>query len=197
MRNEKSERRKKKLAECRRREKDHTAALARRVEFPEFVYDDTHADPAFAAVVRAAVEKFDFGELPSVEQKAYKIMRREGAAVAMNTLRAAMEAVRADHPENAYAQLGDIAWQLSAGELIFAKIPEPDRQRFFPLHDFRILPHMNRIVVQCSSLVPARTSKGCTIPGSSRPSRSAARSTSWPSPGRSSRRSSGGCSAPG
>lgn len=39
-------------------------------------------------------------------------------------------------------------------------LPEPDRQRFLPQNDYRILPHHNRIVVQCSSLDRARTSKG-------------------------------------
>lgn len=170
MRNEKSDRRKKKLADRSKRQKEHAAALDRRAEFPEFVFDDRHADPAFAAVVRAAVEKFDFADLPSVEQRAYKVMRREGAAVAMNTLRAAMEAVRADHPENAYAQLGDIAWTLTTGELVFKNIPEADRQRLLPQNDFRILLHRDRIVVQCSSLVRARTSKGWALHSRFRPS---------------------------
>src|SRR5947207_14519440 len=103
MRNEKSDRRKKKLAERRRRERGHAAALARRAEFPEFVFDDRHADPVFAAVVRAAVEKFDFADLPAIEQTTYKVMRREGSAVALAKLRVAMAAVRAEHPNNAYS----------------------------------------------------------------------------------------------
>lgn len=137
MRNEKSERRKRKLDDRKRRERERLAAVARRAEFPEFVFDDTHADPEFAAVVRGAVEKFDFSELPAVEQTAFKIVRRQGAAVAINTLRAAMEAVRAEQPENAYAQLGDIAWTLTTGELVFDHIPETARQQFFPQNDFR------------------------------------------------------------
>lgn len=160
MRNEKSERRKKTLAVRKQREKEYAAAQARRAEFPEFVFDDRHADPEFAAVVRAAVKKFDFAELPSIEQTTYKVMRKEGAAVAMAKLRLAMAAVRADHPGNAYAQLGDIAWVLSTGEMVYNDISEADRQRFFPQNDYRILLHRNRIVVQCSSLLRGRTSKG-------------------------------------
>src|SRR5262245_34178388 len=127
MRNDKSQRRKRKLADRRRREKVWAVKIARRAEFPEFVFDDAHADPEFAATIREAVGRFSFDELPSVEQSAYKLVREKGASAAMNTLRAAMAAVRADHPDNDYAQVGDIAWQLSAGELIFSKIPEPDR----------------------------------------------------------------------
>lgn len=160
MRNDKSQRRKKKLADRVRREKSWAVKAARRAEFPEFVFEVTHADPEFAAVIREAVGRFRFEELPAVEQSAFKIVREKGAATALSTLRAAMAEVRTDHPENEYAQLGDIVWFLTTGELIFAKIPEPDRQRFFPLHDFRILPHRNRVVVQCSSLVRVRTSKG-------------------------------------
>jgi hypothetical protein len=160
MQNEKADRRKKKLADRRRREKERSVELARRAEFPDFEFDNRHADPEFASVVRAAVERFDFDELPPVEQTAYRIMRQRGAAVAMNTLRVAMEAIRADHPGNAYAQVGDIAWMLTTGERVFAHIPEDDRQRFFPQNDFRILPHRDRIVVQCSSLLRGRTPKG-------------------------------------
>ncbi len=160
MQNEKANRRKKKLADRQRREKERSASLARRAEFPEFVFDDHHADQEFADVVRSAVKKFDFAELPSIEQTTYKVMRKEGAAIAMAKLRLAMAAVRADQPDNTYAQLGDIAWMLTTGERVFAHIPEADRQRFFPQNDYRILPHQDRIVVQCSSLLRGRTSKG-------------------------------------
>jgi len=160
MRNERSDRRKKKLAVRKQREKEYVAAQARRAEFPEFVFDDRNADPAFAAVLRAAVKKFDFAELPSIEQTTYKLMRKEGAATAMAKLRLAMASVRADHPDNEYAQLGDIVWQLTTGELVYDHIPEAVRLRFFPQNDFRIILHRDRIVVQCSSLLLGRTSKG-------------------------------------
>jgi hypothetical protein len=162
MRNEKSKRRKKKLAVRRQREKEYAAAQAQRAEFPEFVFDDRHADPEFAAVVRAAVEKFDFADLPSIEQTTYKVMRREGAAVAQAKLRVAMEQARAVQPSNTYAQLGDILWQLTTGELVFKQLSDADRLRFFPQNDFRIIPHRERIVVQCSSLQRGRTSQGGT-----------------------------------
>lgn len=160
MQNEKANRRKQKLADRLRREKERSAKYARRAEFPEFVFDNRHADPEFASVVRAAVEQFDFAELPSIEQTTYKVMRKEGAAIAMVKLRLAMAAAKAEQPDNPYAQLGDIVWQLTTGERVYAHIPQADCLRFFPQNDYRILLHRDRIVVQCSSLQRSRTSKG-------------------------------------
>ena len=48
MQNEKADRRKKKLADRRRRDRERSAELARRAEFPAFEFDDRHADPEFA-----------------------------------------------------------------------------------------------------------------------------------------------------
>lgn len=160
MRNDKAQRRRQKLADRQRRDREHVDKVTRRAEFPEFVFHDTHADPAFATVIREAVARFDFAELPAVEQSAYKVMRRAGAATALAWLRAEMAAARTTHPNHLYTRLGDIAWQLTTGELVYGKIPEPDRRRYFPWNDFRILLHQQRIVVQSSSLAQARTSKG-------------------------------------
>lgn len=160
MRNTKAERRKKKLAERDRRQRSYRAELARRVEFPEIVISDAHADPTFAAVVREAVAKFDYRNLPSFDQEVYRQMRRDGFGRTMYELHLAMAEVRATQPDHPAGQLADFVWHFRTGDFILQSIPEADRVRFFPLNDFRVLFRHKQVVIQCVSLVQVRTSRG-------------------------------------
>lgn len=160
MRNEKAERRKKKLHERQQRQRSHRAELARRAEFPEIVISDAHADPAFAAAVREAVAKFDFRSLPPFDQEVYRHMRRDGFGRTLYELQSAMADVRATQPDHPAGRLADIVWQMRTGEFILRGMPEADRVRFFPVNDFRVLFRHKQVVVQCVSLVPVRTSRG-------------------------------------
>lgn len=160
MRNKKAERRKKKLEVRDRRDRSYRAELARRAEFPEIVISDAHADPAFAAVVREAVAKFDFRSLPPFDQDIYRQMRRDGIGRTMYELQLAMAEVRATQPDHPAGQLADFVWRIRTGEFILQGMSEADRLRFFPVHDFRVLFRHKQVVIQCVSLVQVKTSRG-------------------------------------
>jgi hypothetical protein len=160
MRNTKAERRKKKLHERERKQRSLRAALARRAEFPEIVISDAHADPAFAAAVRAAVAGFDFRRLPPFDQEAYRQMRRDGIGRTLYELRQAMADLKATHPGHPAGQLADLVWQMRTGEFILREMSEADRGRYLPLHDLRVLFRHKRVVIQCVSLVQVKTSRG-------------------------------------
>lgn len=160
MRNSKAERRKKKLAERERRDRSYRTELARRAEFPEIVISDAHADPAFAAAVRGAVAKFDFRGLPPFDQEVYRRMRRDGIVQTLHDLKLMMAVVRATQPDNPAGRVADMAWLFRTGEVILRSIPESDRERFFPVNDFRVLFQHKQVAIQCVSLVQVRTSRG-------------------------------------
>ncbi len=159
MGNDKVEKRKRTLADRARREREEATRLARRAKYPNFVFDSHFADREFAAVVQAAVRKFDFAELPTTDQLVFKMVRENGAAAALRTLDSAMLAARAQGHDTPYAHVGDALLLLNIGEVIFRKISETDRERFFPLNDFRIIPRGREILVQSSSLVPTDSRK--------------------------------------
>jgi hypothetical protein len=160
VRNEKAERRKRKLAERARRQRSHRAELARRAEFPEVVISDAHADPAFAAAVREAAGRFDYRSLPKPDQELYRRMRRDGIVPTAFALGRSMAEARVTQPGNPLGRLADFVWHMRTGECILRSIPEADRLRFFPLNDFRVLFQDRRVVVQCVSLVQVKTSRG-------------------------------------
>lgn len=159
MPNKKAERRQKTLLERTKRAKLHKDKLTRRAEFPEFVFDNKYADPDFAAIVCTAVGKFRFEELALFEKNIYKIMRKQGAKAALNTLSLAMIKARDKGADTPAAHLGDIIFTLNTGEIILNHISEEDRKRLFPQNDFRIFTIGKNIVVQCTSLVQVKTPK--------------------------------------
>jgi len=116
----------------------------------------------FVALVKDALQKFDFAELPKVDQNTFRLMKQHGANYAKETLQQAMAEIRKKNPEIPYAQLGDILWILNLGEAIFGKIPEKQRAQFLPINDVRFIPVANRIVVQFNSLLKYKSSWGTT-----------------------------------
>src|SRR5688500_18661183 len=94
--------------------------------FPEFEFDEDEGDPEFVTLVKEAIQKFDFHELSEFNQQVFRLMKRKGAAHALQALTQEMAETRKSHPDNPYAQLGDSIWVLSLGETIFKKIPVPD-----------------------------------------------------------------------
>jgi hypothetical protein len=136
---------------------------ANRLGFPDIVVDDGHAHPHFARAVQTAVRQFDFSELPEYQQTAFRVVRDHGAVEALNFLRTAMASVRAESlklsPEaDLVARHGDDFWFLTPGEKLLGKMSVADRARFFPFHDFRVLPYERNLVVQCFSLSKTTTS---------------------------------------
>lgn len=116
MKNEKAIRRKRKLADRNLRQQKWTKKVAQRNQYPKFEFDNTHADPEFAKLIRTAVDQFNFAELSPIDQRVYRIMKQCGANEARNVLREAMEVVRSHDPHNVSAHIGDIAWMITTGE---------------------------------------------------------------------------------
>src|SRR5260221_7747155 len=135
MRNDKAERRKKKLAERKRHESEQARRIAARAQFPDIVFDERFAETEFAAVVRKAARRLDFRALPVIEQTAYRLMRAQGALAALEYIRREMAESRANNPGDPFGDIGDVSWTLTAGQQIFDAIPSPDRARFFPFND--------------------------------------------------------------
>lgn len=123
MQDKKAERRKEKLAEWERRRLELQLEHQRGTEFPEFEFDEAEGDPEFIALVKEAIQRFDFEELPEIDQSVFRLMKQEGAAHALQTLYQAMAEVRKGHPDNPYAQVGDIFGPYLSGKLFSKRFP--------------------------------------------------------------------------
>lgn len=128
-------------------------------DFPEIVIDDADSEPSFSRAIRSAVRRFDFKQLPNYQQMIYRCMRVHGEREALDRFRQAMASVRSESPDNFFAKHGDNLWLLSAGEQILGNMTKGERSRFFPFHDFRVLPRGQTLHVQCVSLQKTRTSR--------------------------------------
>ena len=162
MKNNKDQRRKKNLDEKVKWKRDHEAALKLRSVFPNFVFDETEseADPAFVALTKEAIRQFRFSELHGMEQIAFKDMKNYGVAYVLEQIRLAMNENQNNGIKTSYTMRGDIFWQLSLGEAIFAKIPEVDRKRFLPINNVRFLYRGTNILVQFYSLLSHKHNGG-------------------------------------
>ena len=164
MKNNKAQRRKKKLDEKSKSKLAHEDALKLRSLFPEFVFDETEsqADPAFVELIKNAIRQFRFSELHDMEQTAFKDMKKVGAAYPTEMIRRAMEENQSKGVQTPYSTHGDFLWWVSVGNAIFAKIPEADLTEFLPINNVRFLYRGTAIVVQFYSLL-SHKHKGGTL----------------------------------
>ena len=162
MNKNKDQRRKDKLAARGKRVREHDAARKLRSLFPEFVFDESEADPEFASIIKEAVRQFRFSELPAFDQIAFKDMKESGAAYALSIIRLAMNESQNDGVATPYATHGDFLWQLTLGEIIFSKVPESDRENFLPMNNVRFIYQGKNILVKFYSMF-TRKHKGGTL----------------------------------
>ena len=158
----KDQRRQKKLKERDRskRDREHTQKL--RSEFPEFVFDETesHANPAFVAMIKESIRQFRFSELHPMEQTAFKDMREYGAEYSLKMIQLAMDDRQGHGIRTPYSTCGDLLWMISLGEAIFAKIAEVDRKNFLPINNVRFNYRGQNILVQFYSLLSHKHNEG-------------------------------------
>jgi hypothetical protein len=180
MRNERAERRKRKLTERRRSARIQdakrrvTTQEARRGNmFPGFAFSTEYtknADPQFVQVIKKAVQCFDFAELPEYQQIFFQRVRKYGAESAWQTFEQEQRQAINDHPGRGFARFADIQLHCTLGHHIFAQIPEADRRRFWvpfngvelPVVDVEFLPCQKVILVRFLSLLTKKTATGTT-----------------------------------
>lgn len=134
----------------------------RRAESPDFVFWEEHGNPKFVTIVKEAIRHFDFAELGRVEQDAFRLMKRKGAAYAEAALKDVMCQCKEEGMSHPYVDLGDIYWWNSLGHAIFSDIPDEEKRRFLPMNDVHFIYHDDVIVVNFRSL-PTQKSSGGTI----------------------------------
>jgi hypothetical protein len=81
MKNNKDQRRRKKLEEKAKSRRRHEDTLKLRSMFPDFVFDESESqtDPAFVALIKNAIRQFRFTELHQLDQIAFNDMKNFGA----------------------------------------------------------------------------------------------------------------------
>ena len=135
----------------------------RRAEFPDFRYREEHGNPEFVAIVKEAVQRFDFAELNELyHQKAFRRMKRKGAAYAEAALKGDMRQAREEGADDIYVHLGDTLWFLSLGHAVFSHIHDDVKRRFLPMNDVHFQYCDNVIVAKFRSLLTQKSSGGTT-----------------------------------
>lgn len=168
MRNEKADRRKKKLAERHRRSEElskrhreqevqrplRSVPLQPGGGYPDFELHPLNGDPAFVELVTAALQQFRFDELPPHEHEVYKLVKSHGAGYAARALRAAMEEIQKEGGERGEsARFGELAWHFNLGQAVLDKIPRDRLLAFIPQNNVRFVPTGNRIVVAFDTML--------------------------------------------
>ena len=121
--------------------------------FPEFVFAERDANPAFAELVKTAVRSFDFTELSDAEQLCFQLMRQHGYSSIVEFLRSVMAEIRQEDPESIPGKAADAIWGLRMGDIILGKVPEEERRKHLPFNDVRFLYVGTQIVVEFRSLL--------------------------------------------
>lgn len=153
MRNDRAERRKKKMAERAAAERRKEAA-ARSQVYPEFALDDWQGTPEFVELVTDAIAKVRFDDFPKHERETYKLIRSHGAAFARRVLAGAMaEKMKEGGETAASARIADVAFAVRLGEMVFANIPRDKLLEHIPHNDVQFTPHGRQVVCIFSSLL--------------------------------------------
>ena len=133
-----------------------------RAEFPDFVFREEHGNPEFVAIVKEAVQRFDFAELEKIDQDVFRIMKKFGAERALASLKNVMRKFQEEGADDIYVNLGDTLWFLSLGHAIFSHIHDDVKRKFLPMNDVHFQYSDNVIVAKFRSLLTQKSSGGTT-----------------------------------